>query len=113
MAGKYDLEKRLVRFTSLIAEFVRKIEKNSTGDYLGNQLMRASISAALNYAEAQGAESRRDFRHKIRLTLKELREVQMAIKIAEATNYQKRPQQALLLTKHHSWLPFSQPSPRK
>ncbi len=42
--------------------------------HMANQIMRSSSSAALNYGEAQGAESKNDFIHKTSIVLKELRE---------------------------------------
>ena len=45
--------------------------------------MRSGTSAALNYGEAQGAESRRDFIHKLKVGLKELRESHVCLKIIE------------------------------
>jgi len=46
-----------------------------------NQIVRSSISVALNYAESGSAESRKDFIHKLRISLKEMRETHMALKI--------------------------------
>ncbi len=55
------------------------------GDYalqhLSKQLIRSTTSAALNYGEAQSAESSRDFQHKMKLCLKELRESLVNLKI--------------------------------
>jgi len=45
------------------------------------QIIRASTSAALNYGEAQGAESKSDFIHKVSIILKELRETQISLKL--------------------------------
>ena len=46
----------------------------------------SGISSALNYGESQGAESRKDFIHKLRIVLKELRETLVALKIVQRTN---------------------------
>ena len=51
------------------------------GTHMSKQLIRAGTSAALNYAEAQSAESRRDFIHKLKIGLKELRESYMCLTI--------------------------------
>jgi four helix bundle protein len=51
------------------------------GKHLSDQLIRSGTSLALNYGEVQGAESNRDFIHKLRLCLKELRETQVCLKI--------------------------------
>ena len=46
-----------------------------------NQLLRSTASAALNYGEAQSAETKKDFIHKIGVVLKELRESDVNLKI--------------------------------
>ncbi len=78
---KYDLEDRLVNFSRMVIRFRSTLEKTYAGDYLGNQLLRSSISPSLNYGEAQAAESKRDFIHKMKICLKELRETSVSIKI--------------------------------
>ncbi|MDD5694375.1 MAG: four helix bundle protein [Bacteroidales bacterium] len=54
--------------------------------YITDQMIRSSTSAALNYAEALGAESRKDFLHKIKIVLKELRETEVALRIVHRNN---------------------------
>jgi four helix bundle protein len=49
--------------------------------HLANQLVRSGTSPALNYGEAQSAESRNDFIHKMRICLKELRETKVILRI--------------------------------
>ena len=56
------------------------------GQNLANQISRASTSPALNYGEAQSAESTRDFIHKMKIGLKELRETLIGIKIFDRAN---------------------------
>ena len=55
-------------------------------NHLGGQLLLSGTSAALNYGEALGGESRNDFVHKIKVSLKELRENMICLKIVERTN---------------------------
>ena len=43
------------------------------------QLLRSGSSPALNYGEAQAAESRKDFIHKLKVILKELRETSICL----------------------------------
>ena len=66
----FDLEDRLVDFAVQIIKLSNSLKKNSPGYVLTNQLVKSGTSAALNYAEAQSAESRRDFIHKMRIVLK-------------------------------------------
>lgn len=86
-ARKYDLENRLIQFSSSVIDFVEKLPKNEASKYLGNQLMRSAVSPSLNYTEAQGAESRKDFIHKMRICLKELRETSVCLSIIETRPY--------------------------
>jgi len=58
---RFDLEDRLVEFATLIIRIVESLPNTRTGNHLGNQLVRSGTSSALNYGEAQSAESRIDF----------------------------------------------------
>ncbi|MBP9186549.1 MAG: four helix bundle protein [Bacteroidia bacterium] len=78
---KYDLEERLIDFSILILNVTEQLPNNRIGSHLGGQLIRSGTSPALNYGEAQGAESRNDFIHKMKLCLKELRETIVCLKI--------------------------------
>lgn len=65
----------------MIIDLVGKLPNSYTGKYFGNQLLRSGSSPALNYGEAQAAESDADFIHKMKICLKELRESQVCLKI--------------------------------
>lgn len=78
---RYQIEERLVAFSVAIIDFCTGFPVSKIGDYFSDQLSRASVSAALNYGEAQGAESKKDFVHKLKLSLKELREALVCLKI--------------------------------
>lgn len=78
---KFDLEERLVEFGVKIAEIVESLPNSRTGPYLANQLIRSGLSPALNYGEAQSAESRSGFIHKMKIVLKELRESSISLKL--------------------------------
>lgn len=69
-----ELEERLIDFAVLIIKLMNEIPKSRAGKHLSGQLLRSGTSPALNYGEAQSAESRKDFIHKLQLVLKELRE---------------------------------------
>ncbi|WP_295651365.1 four helix bundle protein [uncultured Mucilaginibacter sp.] len=83
---KYDLEDRLIDFAVDISEIIEKFPETRIGNYLAGQLVRSGCSPALNYGEAQSAESRNDFIHKMKIILKELRESMVSLKIAERRN---------------------------
>ena len=77
----YNLEERLVEFASMIIEIDELLPNTRAGNHLGGQLLRSGTSPALNYGEAQAAESRNDFIHKMKVCLKELRETNICLKI--------------------------------
>ena len=79
--NKRDLEDRLINFAVLIVKIVEDIPETRSATHLSGQLLRSGTSPALNYGEAQGGESRRDFIHKIKIVLKELRETNEWISI--------------------------------
>ena len=83
---KFDLEDRLVDFSVLIIELVDAMPKSKAGNQLAGQIVRSGTSVALNYGEAQSAESRKDFVHKMKIVLKELRETFVCLKIIEKAN---------------------------
>ena len=70
----YDLEERTAKFGENIIIFVRGLEKNEITRPLINQIIRSSTSIGANYMEADGAESKKDFNHKIALCKKETKE---------------------------------------
>jgi four helix bundle protein len=71
---KYDLEERTARFGEEIIMFCKKIPQGVITSPLINQLVRAATSIGANYAEADDAESKKDFKHKIGICKKEARE---------------------------------------
>ncbi|WP_240034540.1 four helix bundle protein [Flavobacterium silvisoli] len=62
---KQDLEERLIDFAAEIILFTNDIDKSYAGNHLIGQIVRSSTSPALNYGEAQSAESKKDFIHKM------------------------------------------------
>ena len=71
---KYDLENRLLEFSAKIIKIVEELPQSRVGNHIAGQLIRAGTSPYANHGEAQSAESSRDFIHKMRICLKELRE---------------------------------------
>jgi four helix bundle protein len=70
----YDLEERTAAFAERVIDFAIEIERNAVTLPLISQLVRAATSIGANYCEADDAESKKDFRHKIGLCRKESRE---------------------------------------
>lgn len=87
---KFDLEDRLIDFACLIVETVGNLPTNQACLHLGQQLLRSGTSPALNYGEAISAESRKDFIHKLKIVIKELRESLINIKILTRLSFIKQ-----------------------
>jgi four helix bundle protein len=79
----YDLEDRLIDFAAQICRLIEGFPPTTIARHVGAQLMRSATSPFANYGEAQGAESRQDFVHKLKLCLKELRETYAWLKFAD------------------------------
>lgn len=78
---KYDLEDRFVDYTCRMIDVVEALPNTRAGNYMAGQLIRSCHSPSFNYGEAQGAESRNDFIHKMGIILKEMKECRTALKI--------------------------------
>ena len=76
-------EDRLIDFAVRVLTLAETLPHCYTGRHLAQQLIRSSTAPALLYAEARGAESTRDFIHKINVANKELRETFVNLKIIE------------------------------
>ena len=79
----YDLEERLLEYSVRIIEVVEQLPNTKTGNHIAGQLLRSGTSPYPNHGEAQAAESPRDFIHKLRISLKELRETQRWLKLIQ------------------------------
>lgn len=78
---RFDLEERLIDFGVLIIELSESLHNSLAGKHISGQIVRSGTSPALQYGEAQSAESRADFVHKLKVLLKELRETLVSLKI--------------------------------
>jgi len=72
--NKSDLEKRTKTFALRVIQFASRLPKNKSADVLGYQLLKSGTAIGANYREANRAESRRDFIHKIGIVEKEASE---------------------------------------
>ena len=81
MAKGDDIRERLVGFAVRAMDLCDSLEKTQAGTHVAGQLLRCATSAAPNYAEARGAESGRDFVHKLEIVLKELNEAEVWLDI--------------------------------
>lgn len=82
--GKYDLEERTARFGEAVIAFAKTVPRNVVTLPVISQLVRAGTSVGANYCEADNAESKKDFRHKIGICRKESREARHWIRMVVA-----------------------------
>jgi four helix bundle protein len=71
---KFDLEDRLMEFASAIIDLSEMLPATRAGNHVAGQILRSGTSPYPNHGEAEAAESRDDFIHKLKICLKELRE---------------------------------------
>jgi len=83
---QFDLEDRLIDFAVRIIRTAESLPKSKVGNHIASQLIRSGTSPAPNYGEAQSAESRADFIHKMKISLKELRETRVWLLIIIRAN---------------------------
>jgi four helix bundle protein len=82
----FNIEDRLIDFAVQIIRIGESLPKTKVGSHVAGQIIRSGTSPAPNYGEAQGAESRADFIHKMKISLKELRETRIWLLIIEKAN---------------------------
>ena len=83
---EFDLEDRLIDFAVMIIHLAESLPKTKTGNHIAGQIIRCATSPASNYGEAQAAESRNDFIHKMKISLKELRETKVWLQMILKAN---------------------------
>src|ERR1039458_4445968 len=74
MNTDYDLEERLLEYSARIIRLVERLPNTRAGNHVAGQLLRSDTSPLPNHGEPQAAESAKDFVHKLKICLKELRE---------------------------------------
>ena len=74
MTKQFNLDDRLIEFAAEIIDIAEALPRTYAGNHIASQLVRSGTAPALQYGEAQGAESRNDFIHKMKIAVKELRE---------------------------------------
>lgn len=80
---KNKLELRLITFSTRIINFSDNLVNKEASRVLTSQILRSATSIALNYGEAQNAQTKKDFIYKVRIAYKELRETNVNLKIIE------------------------------
>ena len=105
---KYDLEQRTAQFGEAIIELVKTFPKDPINNTLISQIVRAGTSIGANYMEADGAESRKDFQHKISICKKEAKETKHWLRMIAKANPSRQDEcQKLLMEAQELSLIFS------
>jgi four helix bundle protein len=78
---RFDLEERLLEYAVRIIRLVDALPASRAGRHVADQLLRCGTSPLANHGELQGAESRKDFIHKLGLCLKEIREARRWLRL--------------------------------
>jgi four helix bundle protein len=85
-ATGFDLEERTARFGEAVILFAKSVPTNDVCGVLLRQLVRAGTSVGANYCEANDAESKKDFLHKIGLCRKESKETKYWLRMLAAAD---------------------------
>ncbi|OGV21315.1 MAG: hypothetical protein A2X47_12065 [Lentisphaerae bacterium GWF2_38_69] len=93
----YNLEKRTKTFAINIIKFINSNDRNIVSDVLLKQLLRSATSIGANYREANRAESKKDFIHKISIVLKETSETNYWLELLSELDLHKNSELKLLL----------------
>jgi four helix bundle protein len=86
---KFDLENRLLEFASAVIDLTEKLPSSRAGNHIAGQILRSGTSPYPNHGEAESAESRDDFIHKLKICLKELRETRRWARLIQRKGWAK------------------------
>jgi four helix bundle protein len=86
---KFDLEERLLEFASAIIDLSEILPNTRAGNHVAGQILRSGTSPLPNHGEAESAESREDFIHKLKICLKELRETRRWARLIQRKTWAK------------------------
>lgn len=89
---KYDLEERLLEFSVRIVRVTESMHRSQAGMRIADQLLRSGTSPYGNHGEAEGAESRDDFVHKLKVCYKELRETRRWLRLVQRVPLVAKPE---------------------
>ena len=89
---KFDLEDRLLDFSVRVIRVTESMHRSQAGAYVSDQLLRSGTSPYGHHGEAEGAESRDDFIHKLKVCYKELRESRRWLRLVQRTPLVAKPE---------------------
>jgi four helix bundle protein len=88
---KFNLEERLLEFAARIIRVSESMKRSRAGNHITDQLLRSGTSPFGHHGEAEGAESRDDFIHKLKVCYKELRESRRWLRLVQRAELITRP----------------------
>ena len=91
-AERYDLEERLLEYAARIIRLTEQMTRSPAGLHIAQHILRSGTSPLPNHGEAQAAESNRDFIHKLKICLKELRETHRWLRLIQRVPLLKKPE---------------------
>ena len=89
--AKFDLEDRLLEFSVRVIRVTEATKPSRAGIYVADQLLRSGTSPYGHHGEAESAESRADFIHKLRVCHKELREARRWLRLVQRAPLVAKP----------------------
>ncbi len=89
---KFDLEERLLDFAVRIIRVTESMHRTPAGVYVADQLLRSGTSPYGHHSEVEGAESRDDFIHKLKVCYKELREARRWLRLVQRMPLVAKPE---------------------
>jgi four helix bundle protein len=94
---RFDLEDRLLEFSARIIRLVDALPQTRAANHIAGQLLRSGTSPYGNHGEVEAAESRKDFIHKLKICLKELKETKRWLRLAKRSAMAPARQMELIL----------------
>jgi four helix bundle protein len=94
---RFDLEDRLLEFASAVIDLSESLPATRSGNHIAGQVLRSGTSPYPNHGEAEAAESRDDFIHKLKICLKELRETRRWARLIKRKAWINTSDEATLL----------------
>ena len=86
---KFDLEDRLLEFAVAVIDLTERLPSSRAGNHIAGQILRSGTSPYPNHGEAESAESREDFIHRLKICLKELRETRRWARLIQCQGWAK------------------------
>lgn len=87
--ARTELEVRTKQFALDLIDLVERLPIGRAGDVVGRQLLRAGTSVGANYREANRAESKNDFIHKVGISTKEAAETEFWLELVAESKHLK------------------------